>query len=132
MTSKDSPLAPVYTLRKDHKAYLSAIEGPPVRPVCGVDSSCNEPLSWLLGTFFSKLWEDDRWGSIFLSTEEMIAEVERVNSSSPSTPIVIGSADVKALYPSLDIGITIEKVCETFESSAFSVEGVDKRNLGCT
>ena len=130
MTSKDSPLAPVYTLRKDHKAYISATEGPPVRPVCGVDSSSNEKLSWLLSTFFSKLWENDRGGSICLSTEEMIAEVERVNRSSPSTPIVIGSADVKALYPSLDIDFTIGKVCETFESSDFSLEGVNFKELG--
>ena len=90
MTSKDSPLAPVYTLRKDHKAYLSAVEGPPDRPVCGVDSSGNEKLTWLLSTLFSKLREDDRGGSVCLSTKEMLAEVERVNRSSPSTPIVIG------------------------------------------
>ena len=55
-TSKDSPFAPVYTLRKDHKACLGAAESPPVRPVCGVDSSGNEKLSWLLSTLFSKLW----------------------------------------------------------------------------
>ena len=112
-----------------HKAYLSACEGPPVRPVCRVYSSGNEKLSWLLTTFFSTLWEDDRGGSVCLSTEEMLAEVERVNRSSPSTPIVIGSADVKALYPNLDNDFTIEKVCETFASSTFSVEGVDYKHL---
>ena len=94
MTSKDSPLAPVYTLRKDHKAYLSAVECPLVRPVCGVDSSGNEKLSWLLSTLFSKLWEDDRGGSVCL-----------------------------------DIDFTIEKVCETFARSTFSVEGVDYKHL---
>jgi hypothetical protein len=57
MTSKDSPFAPVYTLRKDHKAYQDVWIGPPVRPVCGVDSSSNEKLSWLLSTIFTKLWE---------------------------------------------------------------------------
>ena len=35
--SKGSPFAPVYTLRKDHKACLGAAECPPVRPVCGFD-----------------------------------------------------------------------------------------------
>ena len=130
LTSKDSPLAPVYTLRKDHKAYLSAVEGPPVSPVCGVASSGNEKLSWLLITFFSKLWEDDRGGSICLSTDEMLAEVDRVNRGIPSTPIVIGSADVKASYPSLDIDFTIEKVCETFASSTIYVEGVEYKHLG--
>ena len=60
----------------------------------------------------------------------MLAEIERVNRSSPSTPIVIGSADVKALYPNLDIDFTIEKVCETFANSTFSLEGVDYKQLG--
>ena len=60
--------------------------------------------------------EDDCEGSVCLSTEEMLAEVEQVNRSSPSTPIVISSADVKALYHNLDIDFTIEKVCETFTS----------------
>ena len=118
LTSKDSPFAPVYTLRKDHKAYLSAVEGPPVRPVCGVASSGNENLSWLLSTLFSKLWEDDREGSVCLSTEEMLQKQS----------FVIWSADVKA-YPNLDIDFTIKKVCETFASSTFSVEGVDYKHL---
>ena len=90
MTSMDSPLARVYTLRKDHKAYLSAVEVPQVKPVCGVDSSSNENLSWLISTFFYKLCEDDCGGSICLSTEEMIAEVDRVNRSSLSTPLLLG------------------------------------------
>ena len=130
MISKDSPFAPVYTLRKDHKVHQDVSAGPPVRPVCGVDSSSNEKLSWLLSTIFTKLWEHDDGGSVCLSTEEMMAEIRRVNISTPTNPVVIGSADVKALYPSLDIDFTVDKVCQVFQDSDFSIDGVDYKELG--
>ena len=28
--------------------------------------------------------------------------------------VIVGSADVKALYPSLDVDFTVDKVCEVF------------------
>ena len=33
--SSDSPVAPLYTLRKDLKQCSNDFNGPPVRPVCG-------------------------------------------------------------------------------------------------
>ena len=35
MISNDSSVAPLYTLRKDHKDCSDEYRGPPVRPVCG-------------------------------------------------------------------------------------------------
>ena len=52
--------------------------------------------------------KDDK--NICISTEEMLAEISRTNEQT-LTDVIIGSADVRALYPSLDIEFTIEKVC---------------------
>ena len=81
LISKNSPLAPVYTLRKDHKVTIDKDVGPPVRPVCGVDSAGNEKLSWLLSSIFCKLWEGDSTGNVCLSTEELLAEIKAVNNA---------------------------------------------------
>ncbi len=130
MISSDSPLAPVYTLRKDHKPYGDGFIGPPTRPVCGVDASLNERLSWILSCIYRKVWQEDVGGSVCLSTEELLAEAKRVNDSNPSRPLVVGSADVKALYPSLDIDFTVDKCCEVLHNSVFDVEDVNYDELG--
>ena len=50
MTSHFSPTPPVYGLRKDHKVLQEdkMVEGPSVRPVCGVNAAANQKLSYLL------------------------------------------------------------------------------------
>ena len=48
MITRNSPYAPLYTLRKDHKQYDNENDGPPVRPVCGADSTYNYKLSHLM------------------------------------------------------------------------------------
>ena len=40
----------------------------------------------------------------------MLAGFKGVNDSLIMEEVIIGSADVKALYPSLDISFTVEKV----------------------
>ena len=44
----------------------------------------------------------------------------------------VGSADVKALYPSIDIDFTCEKVAEMYMNSNVNVDekSVDKEELG--
>ena len=60
------------------------------------------------------------------STEDMLAVVKNANDSGRIVPnTVVGSLDVKALYPSLDLEFTIEKVTEEFYSSKVKIEGVD-------
>ena len=44
--------------------------------------------------------------------------------------VIVGSADVKALYPSLDVDFTVDKVCEVFYGSEVRVEGVNVEELG--
>ena len=46
------------------------------------------------------------------------------------TVLIIGSTDVVALYPSLDIIFTIDKVCEVFFESDISIQGIDYAELG--
>ena len=60
----------------------------------------------------------------------MIAEIKRVNDEQEDCNLVEGSADVKALYPSLDIDFTIDTVCNIFFESDISVEGVDYEEMG--
>ena len=48
MVTSNCPLAPLYTLRKDHKRVDDPTIGPPVRPVCGAVQSYNQHLSHLM------------------------------------------------------------------------------------
>ena len=42
---------------------------------------------------------------------------------------IIGSADVEALYPSLDVEFTVDKVCELFLNSTVDIKGIDYKEL---
>jgi len=64
------------------------------------------------------------------SSEEMIAEIERINREGLDDDFILGSADVKALYPSLDIPFTIEIVSKMFLDSGVIIENVDYEELG--
>ena len=55
----------------------------------------------------------------------MLARFRRLNED-----IRVGSADVKALYPSLDIDFSINKVCEVFHASKVRVVGLNVEELG--
>ena len=65
-----------------------------------------------------------------MSTEELLAEVKILNDKQITDDIIVGSADVKALYPSLDIPFTLNKVCEVFYTSDVKVKGTDHEELG--
>ena len=59
-----------------------------------------------------------------------MAEINRVNTEGLSENTIIGSTDVKALYPSLDIEFTIEKICELFQESVMKIDGIDYEEMG--
>lgn len=101
MATSDCPPASLYELTEDHKTTVNDITGPPVRPVCGVVTAYIEYLSHLMSKILSEVWkaEDDAC----MSTEKIMAVVREVNEclrQKVEEEIVIGSADVKALYPS--------------------------------
>ena len=60
----------------------------------------------------------------------MIAEINKANDIQEDDDLIIRSADVVALYFSLGIGITINKMCEVFYESSVKVEDVDYDELG--
>ena len=80
-----------------------------------------------MSMILTEVWKGEE--SVCLNTEEMLADFKRVNDSHITEDIMIGSADVKALYPSLDIPFTVE-VCEVFYTSAIQVVGLNAEELG--
>ena len=65
-----------------------------------------------------------------MNTEEMMSDISRVNCEGLNDKNVVGSTDVKALYPSLDIPFTIEVVGDVFYNSNVNIAGVDNEELG--
>ena len=60
-----------------------------------------------------------------MGTKEMLAVFRRLNED-----ISVVSADVKALYPGLDIDFNIEKVCEVFHANKVRVVRLNVEELG--
>ena len=125
---ENSGYAPLYSLRKDHKQCDDQIKGPKTRPVCGGSNAYNRKLAHFISIMIRPIWQDEE--SVCTNTEEMMAAIhEEVNSKNIKTEILVGSADVKALYPSLDIDHTAEIVAEMFFESEYQIKEVDAREL---
>ena len=83
----------------------------------------------MLGLILRPVWQAQE--TTCLSTEEMLAEIKKTNESGDlDEDCTVGSADVTALYPSIDVAFAAEKVCEMFIESEVEVEEVDTRELG--
>ena len=130
MISNDSSVAPLYTLRKDHKDCSDEYRGPPVRPVCGAVVGYNCKLSHVMSVILAEVWKSRENSAICMSTEDMIAEMNRTIKNQEDDGLIIGSTDVVVLYPSLGIDFTIDKVCEVFFESDISIQGIDYAELG--
>ena len=130
MRSHYSKIAEAYTFKKDHKIYQNDIEGPPVRPLCDGSDCISRRFSFFISKILQEV--DAKKDTASDSTEDMLAAISECNVELQNTSnnISIGSADVKALYPSLDIPFTIEVVCEQMFKSNISFEGVDSEELG--
>ena len=128
MKSKNNPAAPLSILRKDHKTYDDETIGPPGRPVCGGDVSYNKRLSHLISVLLTDVYVGEE--TVCSSTEELLAEVEKLNREGIDAEDIIGSMDVEGLYPSLDIDFVVEKVCEVLFDSSVKYEGMNYKELG--
>ena len=102
---------------------------PPTRPVCGANQGANRRLSYLKNVITSEVWKNDM-DTVCLSTEEMVAEIDRVNIRHHESGLVIGFTDIKTLYPSLVIDFTVEKVCDAIRQSTIKFEGFWSEKLG--
>ena len=129
MLTHNNQISTLYTYRKDHKVYEDKIKGPPVRPLCDVSDSNAHKLSYLISSILKEVCDDEP--TICDSTEDMLAAIQDVNESGKVTRnSVVGSMDVKALYPSLELDFAIEVVCDEFYRSQIKIKGVDYLELG--
>ena len=129
MKTKNNPPAPLSILRKDHKQCEDPVVGPPGRPVCGGDVSYNRKLSHLMSVLLTDVYVGEK--TVCASTEELLAEVNIINDEGAlDDTYIVGSMDVEALYPSLDIEFTVDKVCELLYDSSVNIEGIDIKELG--
>ena len=120
--------APLYALRKDHKPCEDETKGPKTRPVCSGSSAYNRKLSHLISKIIRPIWQEEE--SISTNTEEVMAAVHDINKENIETELLVGSADVRALYPSLDINHTAEIVAQTFYESKYEMEETDSKEIG--
>ena len=98
--------------------------------MCGAVVAYNCKLCHMISIILTELRKSRENSAICMSTEDMIAEVDRVNQDQENDSLVIGSTDVVALYPNLDMEFTIDKVCKIFFESNISVRGTDDLELG--
>ena len=127
MLVENNDLASLYTLRKDHKKCTDANKGPPVRPVCGATNAYNNKLSHLLSMIIKPLNKLN--SSSCSSSEEMMASIQQANEKGLPTDTVVGSLDVKALYPSLDVELTARVIADTYMEHSYEVINVDYNEL---
>ena len=125
--------APLYSLRKDHKKHANREKGPPTRPVCAGNMAYNHKLSHLISEVIKPLTEEMTTNCE--NTEEILAEIRKINEAEKEDKdderdVILGSLDVVALYPSLQIDYTAKIVSETFVNSDLKIEGIDTKELG--
>ena len=120
-------VSPLYGLRKDHKSAEDVIKGPPLRPVCGAVVGNNRRISHFLSTILRPViaFSPD----VCDSTDDMLSRVERCNGEDLST-CVLGSMDVEALYPSIDVAFAVDRCTELIRESQIKFTNVDADELG--
>ena len=120
--------ASLYSLRKDHKYTDNQEKGPPVRPVCSGNEGYNNKLSHRISKIIRPLWKES--DTCCENTEEILADIKELNEKRINEDIIVGSLDVKALYPSLDINFTAEIVSKEFYENEYELEGIDVEEVG--
>ena len=129
MKTENSKASTLYIFRKDHKPCDDNEKGPPVRPLCDVSDSYGHRLSYLISNILKEVTDKEQ--TVCDSTEDMLAGIQQANDSGMiQEDTVIGSLDVKALYPSLDLDHTIETAAEEFRRSDVEIDGVNDEELG--
>ena len=129
MLQQNSQYASLYMYRKDHKVDEDAIKGPPVRPLCDVSDSYGHKLSYFISNILKEVSDDEP--TMCDSTEDMLAAIRQANNTNEvKSNSVVGSLDVKALYPSLELDFAIDVVCDEFYKSGITIQGVEYQELG--
>ena len=133
LSSEKTDPPPLYSLRKDHKIFSNPEEGPPTRPVCGATAAHNGKLSHLISLILKEIKRNDETSCE--STEDVMAAIQVLNeihTPQAGKKLMVGSLDVKALYPNLDIPFAAKKIAQEFIESDIEIkdESVDTFQLG--
>ena len=128
--SENNEIPPLYGLRKDHKDVPAGEEekGPPQRPVCGAVVASNYSLSHFISTILQPVIQQAKHPCN--STEDMLSRVREINETVNLDNCVIGSMDVKALYPSIDIDFATEKCVDMITENDTSFDNINTDELG--
>ena len=134
MTNTNLAPPPLYFCHKDHKPIPPGENSPPVRPICGCTESHNGQLSYILSTILTEVANqmNEDIKTECESTQEMIYRINESNrthiNQNTNSKYIIGSLDVKALYPSLEINTTTELISEAILRSDIHFSGINWRN----
>ena len=111
-------------LAKDHKEGIDERVGPPSRPVVQADESNVCQLSHMMTEICQALAEemDKTVQSVNRSTEDMLAETERVNNSNEAKNLTVFSMDFKNFYPGLNVAECGKVVREEYLKSELKVD----------
>ena len=108
--TENNEIPPLYGLRKDRKEVPEGEEekGPTQRPVCGAVVASNCRLCHFISKILQPIIQQQNYPCS--STEDMLSRVRKVNEEIDLKNCVIGSMDVKALYPSIDIDFEVKNM----------------------
>ena len=130
MTNKKLPPPNLRLSHKDHKTRVPG-QPTPCRPICSASISPNGQTSHLISLVLNELADAFSEGSECKSTEDMIAGMENdVNSREDIQQMIVGSMDVRALYPSLLASTSTEIIKEVFMKTDIKIEGINWQEAG--
>ena len=121
-------------LVKDHKAPISMEDQmvPATRPVCNASVTMNQRVSNTLTETLGALFKAENETCEAVSTEDMIHQVDVLNSKIRSQKLnpkdlMVGSLDVTALYPSIDTDQAADICRDKVLESDMVFDGIDYR-----
>ena len=105
------------------------MKGYPSRPLCDVSDSYGHTFSYFISNILKEVRDDEL--TMCDSTEDMLAPIRHAsNTNVVKSNSVVGSIDVKALYPSLELDFAIDILCIEFYKSGITIQVVDHQELG--
>ena len=113
LNSMQSIVPQMTTTPKDHKP-LPDSGVPKSRPLCNASQTINGRLSEAVSDTLSDMLAADGDSAEVVSTEDLLSKVEDFNNliregQVEGDKLVLGSLDVEALYPSIDIKLARQK-----------------------
>ena len=116
---------------KDHKDPHP--DGTPKgRPVCKANNTMNQRISDLCSDALGALFSADEDGCEVQSTEDLLSRINELNrqireKDVNSSSMMVGSLDVEALYPSINVKRAGEICRDKVTKSDLQIEGIDYR-----